>query len=432
MSAPARHGERGMALVAVLMLSLLVLGLSAACLAPLASGLREVSERAARARAHYLARGAVARAHASLEKVATPVAVPTAPGGAQLAAFDAALDPTGEVLTAADGSTATITRQLDGTFLIVGTATTDGATATVHEVLQAVPGTPFTRAVFADATIDARAAIFTDGYDSALGTYLSQRTQTFAPTGRLHAPGAGTLAANGSISLASGEVHGSVTPGPGGGLELGMTHVTGTTPPAPALHALTPVEVIPPPTNDNLSLAPRNFHNGHYAIDTGSATIAAGTYDIASFSVTGDATVSIAGDVTIHVSEAFRTGFFGRVVLKSGATLRIRASEDAAVTMWGLGISNPSGIPERLIVEAATDPVDAAAPALRIDTFHPFQGAIYAPGRDLASAFGIRLYGAAVVKSLSLGGPSEIHYDAALARSTALAGPIRYEVIAAW
>ncbi|HVY60479.1 MAG TPA: hypothetical protein VHF22_02450, partial [Planctomycetota bacterium] len=136
----SRSSERGGALLPVVLLLLFAAGLAAACLAPTPALVRSASERVARARARYLAMGAAARARRQIELGALAVVGEVTDLLSPLlgAVLDATpLDILHAVSAAPDESAqASVTRQSDGSYLIVAYGKAAGVVAGVREVVR--------------------------------------------------------------------------------------------------------------------------------------------------------------------------------------------------------------------------------------------------------------------------------------------------------
>lgn len=242
----------------------------------------------------------------------------------------------------------------------------------------------------------------TDSYDSRLGTYASQATNTDAK-----GPYAGTkggIGTNGNVYITDGRIRGDAIPGVGGTTTIsGGGVVTGSTA-APS----TPLSLPNPPLTDFTAALAVN-DNGNWsnsgatvtynalgktfsASGGGTVTFPGGTYIFSTFSLSGNTTVEFTGPTTIYVTNGFDT---------SGGV-----------------VNNTTGIASDLSVIAQQYALPGI-PTIKKPTYSLSGGSgsfmtYYGPSTDLSISGGSSLYGSFVGKNVTLGGGTFVHYDQAL------------------
>jgi len=171
----------------------------------------------------------------------------------------------------------------------------------------------------------------TDAYDSRLGSYASQATNTDALGP--YAKGGGGLGANGDISVSGGTVRGDAIPGVGGTTTVGGV-VTGST--KPRSEPLT----LPTPAYDEFVAASLVNDNGNW---TSSGSV---SYDpvTKSFSLSGGAKATFPGG----------TYFFTKFVVSGGSSVEFtgptKIYDIGAFTTSGGSILNPTGLAKNVSV----------------------------------------------------------------------------------
>lgn len=132
-----------------------------------------------------------------------------------------------------------------------------------------------------------------------------------------------------------------------------------------------------------------------------------------SMSISGAATLTIRGDVTIHLPPSIFTtlsvGGSGKIVLAPGASLKIYTPGDIDVA--GAGITNPSA-PERMQIWSTRN--GASGQSIRLRGSGALNAVIYAPDAALSLPGSTDFSGAAVVESANLTGSGAFHYDESL------------------
>ena len=165
---------------------------------------------------------------------------------------------------------------------------------------------------------------YTDSYDSAAGPYT---------------PGLGgsqgSVASNGDISLSGGAtVHGDASPGPGetasGGTVTGSRLPLTTALNLPAVSAASYAA-----SNDNSNVAPY-LNNGSFNLSGGVAVVMpAGTYSFHDFTMSGGATLTITGPVTVYVTGKVDLSGSAQTPSSVPANFGVRVASTSNVTLSG-------------------------------------------------------------------------------------------------
>lgn len=244
-----------------------------------------------------------------------------------------------------------------------------------------------------------------DAYDTRLGSYASQAVNVDAYGS--YAQQGGNLGSNtGFITLmgSSVTVRGDAIPGPGRSVyENGNPVVTGDT------AARETERNVPPTSFAEFSGANTTNQNGTWLVagkapnwdpvaksfrgNAGSTvTLNAGTYFFSSFSLQGNATLRINGDVKIYVT--------GSMDL-TGGTLVNATGRPAAMQVYAHPYALPPGFtPTSTSVKVAGGNQSALV--------------MYGPAAALTLHGGSHIYGAAVARSIDVSGGVDYHYDKAL------------------
>lgn len=268
----------------------------------------------------------------------------------------------------------------------------------------------FSMAAFGDQQTRLHQGVFTDSYDSALGSYDSQRTDSFRgiPVAKRN----GGVGSNGEVRLQNLAVMGSATPGPGNVVEMrGDVYVDGSTAPTSARRILPPVEVPSLPSQ------------GDFTLDGGgTAVIPSGAHRFDKFHVHTNSTVIINGPAVVVVDD---------VHIHSRSNIQVNAT-NGPVRLY---VTDKLHVHSDVTMRATTDrPADfsilmGSADDLELDPsetdlnqkLHLHSGAalmanIYAPRARAHFHSRTELLGAVVAGRIKIHSDSRIHYDEALGR----------------
>ncbi len=275
--------------------------------------------------------------------------------------------------------------------------------------------------LFSDQALDLSSNIVSDSYDSVLGTYASQATNTYGPTP--YARTNGTDGSNhGVVEAANDRVFGSLVPGPGYTVTPGVgSYVSGTTTPAAA------AVVFPPITVPVVAGAPLVMAVGVHG--TGNIT---GTVHYSSITTASNSTLSITGPATILVDS---------LILNSNTEVNINTAA-GPVKFYGTGqflmrsnnaLQASTGLPADLQIYITTDNYTgfegtaAGNPAKPVgfSSNGIVSAAIYAPNATQTWASNTMLFGSSIAKKIPPASNFQVHYDEALARVGG--GPPKYK-----
>jgi hypothetical protein len=300
----------------------------------------------------------------------------------------------------------------DGSFTVTSTGLATSEAGGIEVVILEKPSSPFTKGLFGDLDIGASGKVFTDSYDSDLGTYASQATNFHALSGLMYANANGDLASNGNIKLFGGvTILGDATPGPGGSVTItgGGVHVEGSTAPAAAASPVPPVEYDPPIAS-----------TGDVYLDAGTTPLASGTYRYSSLTMDGSAELRVKGDVVLYVDGDVDVSGGAQVTIETGASLRIQHGGETFY-LAGNGVLNKSQIPANFKVFSKAEGVQVAGTS-------GLYGAIYAPDAVISPLGTPDVFGSLVGKEVYVGGTSSFHYDEALAKSGSTDGRRKFHI----
>lgn len=380
---PRIDGERGNILLAVVIVVLAVAGLAAAFVE---TGVQETANSTIageRSRVGYIAESGVNEAM-------------------------------GELLTGGDGNVGSLATKIgfaggefyttaidhgDGTFTVRSYGYLNDQKEAIEVVLAPQDVPLFSKALFGDLDLGASGQVFTDSYDSDLGTYASQATHTHAITGKTYAMTNGHLGSNRNILIRGGVVVlGNATPGPGYTVQVGggPSYIEGSTAPAMSPTLLPAVDYSP-----TISSA------GAFST-TSDVAFAAGMYRYDAFEAEGSAKVRIQGDVTLYVDGDFEVAGQAELIVEAGGSLTIyHAGSDFYLA--GGGMINETETPAnfRLLSRAST--VEFAGTS-------SFYGAAYAPSATIIPTGTSDIYGSFVGRQIDVGGTTNFHYDESLGR----------------
>ena len=259
----------------------------------------------------------------------------------------------------------------------------------------------FTKALFGDLDLGAKGAVFTDSYDSDLGTYASQVTNFDTVAGRQYAGDRGDLGSNRNILLRGGvDVIGNATPGPGYAVKVSgaKVYVRGSTAPADAPTDLKPIDYSPPIASSG------NFSHSAKA----PITISSGIYRYDNFTASGQGPVVLTGDVTVYIDDNFNLTGQGQIILATDANVTIYHN-GSNFSLTGQGMVNATQKPTQF-------KLFSTASNIKFTGNSEFYGAVYAPRATIDPGGTTKIFGSFVGRMIDINGTADFHYDFALAR----------------
>lgn len=233
-----------------------------------------------------------------------------------------------------------------------------------------------------------------------------------------------------SISIGSGDIYGKVAVGASSsaglamswGGQVGPRGMPTSGPYNVATGALTTdfkasFETVTTPTGAAVQPAyvlPRSVSGPPYYISSESfgTTGASTVLQMDSISISGAATLTIKGDVTVILPPSSTTltiGGSGKILLASGASLKIYTP--GSISISGAGFAN-SGAPESLQLWSTRN--GSSGQNITLSGSGAFSGVIYAPDANLTAPGGTNFYGAAVVNRATFSGSGAFHFDESL------------------
>ncbi|MDQ1334549.1 MAG: hypothetical protein QG552_1499, partial [Thermodesulfobacteriota bacterium] len=136
-------------------------------------------------------------------------------------------------------------------------------------------------------------------------------------------------------------------------------------------------------------------------------TLSAGTYRLPGIDISGNATATISGDVTLYVTGNISISGNGRLIIPAGSSLTIYAS--GSVSISGNGISNNTSYPSNLQIYGTS-----TCNSVSISGNGDLSGAIYAPSANVSVTGNGDIYGAVIGRRIGISGNGDVHYDEAL------------------
>jgi hypothetical protein len=235
--------------------------------------------------------------------------------------------------------------------------------------------------------------VLIDSYDSTLGTYASQATNTYG--GASYAGAAGGASGNSSIQLDTGvKVFGDVSTGPGFTPTLGGTaYVSGAKTSKTQPITLAPITV------------PVYASNGAYSVaNSATKTINPGTYNFTNVTQGKFSKLKVIGPATI-VMGGYTTG--------QSATLELNCS-GGPITIYDTGTWSVDK--NYVVTPAPGTPVDAAFLISSNGTVQFDQGSklyvgFYAPNATIQVDQGAEVWGALVANQISVDQGTKFHFD---------------------
>ena len=290
----------------------------------------------------------------------------------------------------------------DGTYTLTAQGELGDEMQAVEVVIAPIITSPFRKAMFGDIDLGAAGNVFTDSYDSDVGTYGSQVKSIHAATGRPYANANGSLGSNADITLRGGViVMGDATPGPGHSVTISGTGVivTGSTAPAP--------EAVPMPP---VSYSPSIPSSGSYDPSTCPTTFGTGEYRYSDLKLSSKTTLTFTGDVDLYVDGDLTITAQAAVVVSSGGSLTIHHGS-GTLKLTGQGVLNDARTPDALQVYSSSTDVEITGNG-------DLYGAVYAPNAKISPTGTSVIYGSLIGREVYISGTTDFHYDEALARAT--------------
>ena len=259
---------------------------------------------------------------------------------------------------------------------------------------------PFFTMLFSENDIHLKQDVMIDSWDSSLGTYASQATNT--KDGFTYAGSMGGAAGNGGIQV-DGNVHvfGDVRPGPGDSVSMSASaYVSGSTTPATKNITLAPVTV---PSFGTLLPLPYTVANGQ------TKTINSGNHEFASMTLGKNSKLIIKGPSTI-VMGSFMTG--------TSVTVEVDCT-NGPVMVYDTGVWS---VDKNFILGPTTgSPVEAAFMISSTGTVQFDQGSqikfgFYAPDSTIEVDQGAEVWGALVAKDIQIDQGTHFHFDTNLSK----------------
>jgi Putative Ice-binding-like adhesive domain len=288
----------------------------------------------------------------------------------------------------------------DGSFTVTSFGQT-GEQIRAMEVILAPEEVPlFTKALFGDLDLGATGNVFTDSYDSDLGSYASQATNVDAVTGRTYAKSEGALGSNANITLNGGVIIlGDATPGPGGSVFVngGASYVAGST--APSL-TTTPMPAI--------EFNPSGASTGDFS-SSADVTFTAGEYHYTDFTAKSQAVFTFEGDVILYVDADLSVTAQAQLVVSPGATVTIYHQGDN-ISLTGGGVVNQTQLPVNFKVFSTAEDVKFGGNS-------SFYGAVYAPNGTIDPGGTTDIHGSFVGREIMINGTADFHYDESLGKA---------------
>ena len=303
-------------------------------------------------------------------------------------------------VTAVDNGNDTFTLRCDAAF--------DQETQAIEVTIALDYVSLFTKGLFGDIDLGATGTVFTDSYDSTLGTYASQATQFDPKSGKMYALANGDLGSNGDITLrGTVTVMGDATPGPGHTVYGDTSGVYGSTTPAPTATPIPTVTYTPP--------------IGSSGALSGTTTLTAGVHRYDSVFLKSSDVLTATGDVTLYVDGNWSQTASASVVIAPGATLRVYHNGDT-IKLTGAGVVNLDQNPAQFQLYSTATKVDIGGTS-------DFYGAIYAPSALISPGGTGVLYGSFVGSEVYISGTADFHYDEDLANLAESLTPSKVRIL---
>jgi Tfp pilus assembly protein PilX len=252
----------------------------------------------------------------------------------------------------------------------------------------------FSAAAFGKSRVTLNGNASTDSYNSGIGAY-----------GGINRGTKGDVITNGSTAGAitltgSSTVNGNADTAPAGTVLLGpASRVTGS---------------ITHTNNDSIGevSVPSELSGAtsSTAIEIAGSTnqvLPSGNYKMPKINVSGNAQLTLSGDVNIYLTDAAALDITGsgRLVVLGNAKIYI----DGSANISGAGVVNNSLLPEDFMLYGTS-----SSTSIQVSGSGVFYGGIYAPEASISVTGNGGVYGGVVGDAITVSGSSSIHFDEAL------------------
>lgn len=345
-------------------------------------------------------------------------------------------------------------------FLISSTGTSSASTKQIETVVRLIYALPFTTALAGCDGVEIASNVFTDSYDSSLGSYLSQVIPAGTRKDAQNNPWArdkgnvSTANANKDVSIdGNAQIHGNAKatrhvgisgtgiPTTGLGTPANLTGYKGTpdtnssnaviygiptenNPPTPCDPLDTPTifntadDIVTTNNNAGLSNPPYNPGSKAFDLDSNDSStlgIAGQTknYHFTSFNLDSNSTLTINGTVTCYVSGNFNLSSNANITLTSGSKLAIFVT--GTIDFNSNTITNPNEPMDFTIYSSATSSNNTNY-KVNLDSNTQLVGTIYAPYAAIDLSSNSISSGAIRGKYIKAGSNAKFHYDEALGK----------------
>ena len=290
-----------------------------------------------------------------------------------------------------------------GMVSVVSTGVQGRSASRVELVLSASSSSFYSWAAFGDLglTMDSNAHV--DSYNSSDAVYSAD-----AGSGNdRYDKSDGNVGANGNVELDSNSlIFGNAVPGPSGSVILnGNSGASGSTTPNTAVVDLPAIEF------------PETVSTGDWS-PSGNATLASGDHAFGTFTLDGNSTLTIIGPATIVSDNMFVLSNSSIEIDSTLGPVEFYVHDDFVMSS-NTTITARNGIPGDLALFLNTnniiDPdVNVDLDEVDFNSNAEFYGTIYAPNARVEINSNFELYGALIAKSVHLDSNSYIHFDEAL------------------
>jgi hypothetical protein len=284
-------------------------------------------------------------------------------------------------------------------FTLTASSTHGHAARRLEVGLRRVRATRFKMALFGEDDVVASGGSASDAYDSRLGTYASQATNSDANGS--FAQDKGDVGSNGTITLTgvTTVVRGDAIPGPDGSVNGGGT-VTGSTDPRP--------------TRETIARVPYEEFVAALLENDNDQLLGESWYDPATLSVSiqGRTSVSFPPGTYFFTDMTFGTQVD---VVITGPT-KIYATGELSLTSHSM--VNEGGVPADFQIlqqpYALPPGFESTSRALKLTAHSDLVMAVFAPDQEVQVTGHGEIFGALVGRSIKFAGQGNLHYDIAL------------------
>jgi hypothetical protein len=297
-------------------------------------------------------------------------------------------------------------------FTLWATGTSGLSVRHIEESVRRLPGGPWPDALFSKVSMTLPSGFRSDAYDSRIGSYASQATNSDA--GGPYALVGGDIGCDSSVDLKGNTfIRGDVTPGPGGSVNLGGgSVVTGSTAPLDEFMNMPSVPIedfeaaLASPSNGTWKASggakvTYNPLTRSLAVQGGTITFNAGTYFLRDFSLSSGATLALGGEVHLY-----STGI---------------------IDLTGGGVFNPTSHARQFQIFSEPYAIPAAYPpgatSVKLTGGANAIYAVYAPDSTVFLSGNADFSGAIVAHDFHLTGSCSFHYDIGLGEVNYLRPP---------